>query len=72
MAWIGQLAGCGSVILIMVPFFNLTFGASWLFIFVARDLNTISGEVLAVDEIHIDELKTRMCDLIELYTDTKQ
>lgn len=76
-AWLVQSAGLTVAILLSIIFFNLIFGSSWLFIFMAEDItNDLTvfnaySETTEATENRAEKTK-RFCVTIQLYSDTKQ
>lgn len=75
-AWIGQCAGIGAIVLIVIAFFGIVFGSSWLFIVIADD---IKNDVAAFNDIvetqkHCDRamLVKRFRDILKHYLNAKQ
>lgn len=77
MAWLGQCAGVATIIIAVIPFFNIIFASSWLFIKIAEDL---TNDVVAFNKDTVEKLKSnyrsklikQFLILIEHYSDAKQ
>lgn len=76
-AWLAQCVGVGAIIIAVIPFFNVIFASSWLFIVIVEDL---TKDVTAFNQYVVNALKDsdrskrieRLHIFIQHYSDAKQ
>lgn len=75
-AWLAQLLGGVFQACAIVQFLNILFGSCGLFMFIAKDITQdAAGFNFAATETSDEnrtELKKRFCDLVQIYSDTKE
>lgn len=78
-AWLTQFATAACTAMAFIQFVNFIVGSCWLFTFVAKDItqrdltafNTAATKATKSSE-NRTKLTNRFCDMLQIYSDTKQ